>query len=467
MPQGYMDVPLTPRQRASAPTFQDVPLTPAKRRAPTTGEAIGGKTGAVVDAAIGVAKGLGNTAFGLGKIVRDYTPVGYISDAISPGAFDQPIEDLQPQNTAQRVGFTAEQVGEFFVPGGGVSKLAQVPKAAAITMAQTGRPVDAAVSGAITAVIPGAGTVARLSRGFRQSAEKSAAQALGATKEWAKADAARLAPQMIDRGVKGSRETMLEAAKAQAKQIGASIDTVIADAAAAGTVVDGAIARQAINDAARALTVPSRSGAPIAIEGAQKAIDKLNRLDKFVEKLGPDIPIEHAQRVKQAWDKIVSKAGLYGPKATASATDNADAWAIREAAGSFRKLLADASPDLARLNQEFAFWGGLRNVLKATKERTQAQGGGLISGVTGGTGVITGLATGDGITDSLEKALFYGVAGRQVVKLVQSPWFRTSVSAPLKDALADALASGSTGKVLTAMSKITASVPAQVRAGSQ
>src|SRR6187402_712582 len=36
----------------------------------------------------GAAKGAGNTLFGLGKLVRDYTPIGRVSDLISPGAFD-------------------------------------------------------------------------------------------------------------------------------------------------------------------------------------------------------------------------------------------------------------------------------------------------------------------------------------------------------------------------------------------
>jgi hypothetical protein len=417
----------------------------------------------VKDVAIGAVKGLGNTAFGLGKMVRDYTPIGRISDAILPGAFDQRPVELEPTNTAQRVGFTAEQVGEFFVPGGGATKIAQVPKAAAITMAQTGSPAQAGVSGAITAAVPGAGTIARLAKGAKAGAEKSAAQALGATKEWAKVQSAKLAPEMIARGVKGSRDAMLETAKAQAKTIGTAMEEVIADAAARGTIVPGQVARQSIRAAQQALMVPSASGKLIPIEGAQAALGKLKKLDKFVERMGDAIPIEDAQRVKVAWDKIVSKAGLYGPKATASATDNADAWAIREAASSFRKLIAEASPDLATLNKEFAFWGGLRDVLKETAKRTQAQGGGLTSAVMGSSGAAAGFASGEGMGDSIEKALVGGVAGRQAIKLIQSPWFRTSVSAPLKNTLADALASGKTSEVLQAIGKITAAVPAQVR----
>lgn len=459
--------------KASAAPTQTPPASvepSAPAREATTGEAVGGKTGAIIDAGIGAIKGVGNTVFGLGKFVRDYTPIGRISDAILPGAFDQRPEEITPQNTAQRVGFTGEQVGEFLLPISKVSKLGRVgdvARSVVQTMVQSGSPLDAGVSGVVTAATPVIGKmVGKAASALKSSAEKSAAQALGATKEWAKAEAADVAPEMIRRGVKGSREAMLERAKAEAKTIGLAIDDVIQDAAERGTIVDGKVARQSIQAAQKALMTPTSNGKMIPIEGTQAALKKLQRLDRFVEQLGPAIPIEQAHRVRMAWDKIVSKAGLYGPKATASATDNADAWAIREAATSFRKLLADASPDLAMLNKEYAFWGGLRNVLKETQKRTQSQGGGLVSGVTGATGAAAGFASGDSMSDSLEKALVGGVVGRQVVRLIQSPWFRTSVSAPLKDRLAEALASQNAGRIMAALSKITAAVPAQVRTAS-
>lgn len=451
--------------------------------AKTTGEKIGGMTGTAVDLSIGALKGVGNTVFGLGKIVHDYTPVGRISDAIYPNAFEHPernltdvvldrqrtnpiIDALQPSNTTQRVGYTGEQIGEFFVPMSKVAKLGtagQMARSGLQTLAQSGSPTDAAVSAGLTAVLPGASAAAKGVKALRGSAEKSAAQALGATKEWAKSEASKLAPEMIERGVKGTREAMLEAAKAQTQTINTAIGEVIKDAAARGTIVEGKVARESIKAAQQALMIPSANGKAIPIEGAQAALGKLQRLDKFVERLGDAIPIEDAQRVKVAWDKIVSKAGLYGPKATASATDNAEAWAIREAAGSFRKLLAEASPDLAALNKEFAFWGGLKNVLKETQKRTQSQGSGLVSGITGATGAAAGFASGDGLGDSLEKAVVGGAVGSQVVKLIQSPWFRTNVSAQAKNFLADALASGHTGKILDAVKKITVAMPAQVR----
>jgi len=45
--------------------------------------------------------------------------------------------------------------------------------------------------------------------------------------------------------------------------------------------------------------------------------------------------------------------------------------------------------------------------------------------------------------------------GKRVVQALQSPYFRTVVSAPLKNKLAEALASGSAGRIESALHPIT------------
>jgi hypothetical protein len=109
----------------------------------------------------GVAKGVGNTVFGLGKAVHDYTPIGRISDAILPGAFEQRPEELIPQNTAQRVGYTGEQMAEFLLPTGAAGKVgmaAEVAKATGLTGAQGGSKGEMGASAVLSAVPAGAMT---------------------------------------------------------------------------------------------------------------------------------------------------------------------------------------------------------------------------------------------------------------------------------------------------------------------
>jgi hypothetical protein len=415
--------------------------------------------------AVGALKGVGNTIFGVAKAVRDYTPVGRISDAILPGAFEQKPPDLETTNTPQRVGHLAEQVGEFFIPAsapGRLGKLGLAAKDAFLTYAQTGSPVQAGVSGTLSAVLPGASAVSRASAGLESSARKTMVQALGATKEWAKDEAARLAPEMLRRGVGGSRAALLETAKATAARVGAELSAAYQAAAAAGETVPAHVIQGHLQVTADALKVPDAAGVLQVIPGTEGVIAKLDELGAFVASLGGDIPVDKAAKIKGVWDGLVAKAGLYGPKATASATDHAAAYGIREAANSFRELL-NTNPTIEALNKEASFWIGLRKVLKETQKRTEAQGGGLIAAGMGGSGAIVGALSGDSASDRATKAILGGIAGRQFVKLVQSPAWRTQVTGPMKQYLADALASGSAGRVTGAMQRLLASLPAQVR----
>lgn len=455
--------------------FQTAGVSSAQKSAPsrapglaTVGEQIGGKLGVGADVVTGALKGVGNTVFGLGKMVRDYTPVGRISDAILPGAFDQVPVEIQPSNTAQRVGFASEQVGEFLIPSTAITKLGKVgavARSAAQTLTQGGGTGAAVLSGGLTAVLPGASAAASGASAFRESAEKTMAQALGATKEKFKAEAAKLAPQMLERGIGGSRKAMLTLAKDTAKSVGQVLDDAYEGAAAAGETINGQYIRGALQLTRDALQVKNAKGALTAIPGSERVIQRLGQLDEFVQSLGDDIPVDRAAKIKRTMDKIIDKAGLFGAKATSSATDNADAWALREASGSFRELL-NRNPTIAELNKELSFWVGLKGVLKETQKRTQSQRGGLIDAVRGTAGATAGATVGaavGGPAGAAVGAMAGPLATQALSKAWNSPTFKTRLSGPAKNLLADALASGSTSRILGAVNKIAASAPAQAQ----
>lgn len=460
--KGYVDVPLTPAQRKAAQAqkpYEDVPLP-----APASPY---GVLDAAKDVGVGAVKGVGNTVFGLGKMVRDYTPVGYISDAILPGAFNERPAEITPSNKMQQLGFTAEQMGEFFLPTGATSTVGkavtELARTGVQTLAQTGDPTAAGVGMALTAVVPGAGVFRRQGVKLAENAEKTMAQALGATKEAHKVTAAKIAPEMLERGVGGSREAMLDRARSEVAGLKAPMRAAENAAVAAGQTIPSAIVRGELQLAKDALMVRTANGQLAVVPGSEAVVNRLERMDQFIESLGDDIPFDKALQVRRLWDKIVAKGGLYGPKAMATATDNAEAWATREGASSLRRLLDAASPDLAALNKEYAFWKGMKDVLKATSMRTQSQGGGLVSGIAGATGAASGFASGDSLGDSFEKALIGGVAGRQLIKLMQSPTWRTRVSAPLKFKLSQALTSGKVETIQQTARHIIESIPAQLR----
>lgn len=367
-----------------------------------------------------------------------------------------------PDSTLGRGAKMAGDVAQFFIPVGGVGKVKtglEMAKAGGLTLAQTGSPGQALASVALTGGIPAVSrAVANRAPALKRSAEKSMAQALGATKEWAKDTAAKVAPGMLARGVKGSREAMLAQARTMAKQVGSQLDDAYAAAASEGSAVPSAAIRDQLMNTAQALTVSDDAGRMRYIPGTERVIKRLSDLERFVGSMGDEIPVDKAAHIKRVWDQIVSKAGLFGPKAAASATDSADAWAIREGATAFRGLI-NANPTIEALNKEASFWVGLRKVLAETERRTQAQGGGLVSGITGAAGVASGFASGDSMSDRVQNAVIGGLLGRQLVKTVQSPAFRTTVSGPLKDRLARALASGRTSEIAGALTKISAAAP--------
>lgn len=416
-----------------------------------------------MDPAIGVAKGAANTLFGVAKVVNDVTPIGRATEALAPGTFDKRPEGLAPSNLAQRIGYTAEQIGEFFIPvgaAGKLGKLAEIAKGAGLTGLQGGSAADMGASAALSAVVPPAVAAAgRAAKGLRASALASETRALGPTKEWAKTEAAQLAPEMLTRGVRGTRPAMLERAETASREAGERLGAAYKAAEEAGQTISGQVIRGELQLAKEGLMVASAKGGQIPIAGAEGVLKKLDKLETFVAQLGDDIPVDKAHKVKTLWDRIVAKAGLYGPKATANATDSEAAWAIREGAGSFRQLLAEV-PDVAALNSEYKFWNGLRDVLTETEKRTQGQmgGGGLPGVMASVAGAATGFASG-----GLAEAFVGQQAAQRFVQLVRSPWWQSSVSAPMKDQMARALASGSPGQATGTLSRIVASLPSQAR----
>lgn len=466
-PGTYDDIPdaeLEQRITAKYPgVYDDIPRTDVKAAATAPApERTWADT--AKDALGGVRAGIANTVYGGGDIIRRATGMERIIDTPEVKAAMTP-----PASTAGKVGMAAEQIGEFFLPtglAGTAGKVAEVAKAGALTAAQTGgNPTATAASAGLTAAVPVAGALASKASGaLKESAANTMANALRATKEWAKDESAKLAPEMLKRGIGGTFRSMRTLARETAAKVGANLEDAYKAATAAGETVPGDVVRGNIQLASDALHVVGQNGKRIPLPGHEAAIGKLAELDDFISKLGPDIPVDKAAYVKRAWDQIVSSAGLYGNKATAPASEKAQAWAYREAANSFREML-NTNPTIEALNKEAAFWIGLRNVLDATKLRKVGQTGGLIRAGGAAVGAGVGGMTGDSASERGVNAVLGGLAGQKFIELMQSPLFMSKVSAPLKNALADALASGDTGRIRGAVARITASAPAQLATG--
>jgi hypothetical protein len=469
-PITYVDKPMTPAQIAQIEqipvTWTDTDTNADPYATPSKGpEGLVGRFATQfsenMQPLVGVAKGAAGSVYGAAKLVHDYMP----------GAFDESDpEALKATNTAQAIGKGAEQMAEFALPTPGAKgRLAKLGlgmlRDAGVTMMQTGSPTTGAVAAGLTGVVGGVtGAVGKFASTLERSAMKSEGRALGVTQKWAKDKVEReLAPGMLDRGVSGTRPQMLAEAKAASKAVEGQLDTAYAQAAKEGVTIPSKSVIGDIQIAKVGLMTRDRTGQLIPIEGSQKVINRLDRLENFVRQLPDDIPADQARKVKGMWDRIVNKGGLYGANAGASATDKAAEWAFREGTGSFRELMAAKMPDVAALNKEYTFWRGMKDVLKETQTNTIGQTGGLGAMIGGSAGAAAGYGSSDSAYGGLTGAFVGATGARNLVRLMQSPYWHSSVSAPLKAQMARALASGSRGEATGVISRMLASLPAQAR----
>lgn len=426
----------------------------------------------LVDVNVGALKGVSNTIFGLGKAVHDYTPIGRVSDAIQPGAFDQRPPDIVPTNAAQKVGYLGEQAGEFFLPTGAAGKLgkaAEAVKSGALTLAQTGSPVTAGISAGLSAVVPGLGAARQAIAGnLETSAEKNVSQALGASKERFKAIAERLTPEILKRGLYGSREALQAKAAATLETVGDQLDTALQQFGQ--QQVGTAPIMTALETAKDAFRTTNAAGTIVEFE--PRAIRQLGGLQKVIADLGPDATVEQLVAVRRAWDKVVSQAGGFAQRAGGAIgvplKDQSEAWAKREATGAIRKVLDTEVPDLAAINKEWSFWKNLDDVLTQTLQRTQPQGPGLLRQGAEFAGQVVGGAAGGttgGPAGAIGGAFAVGKLAKMAQSVFTSPRWRLA-SAQMKNTLAEALVNGKPSAVADALARISTATPSAVYAAT-
>lgn len=513
------DAELEQRVIAKYPgTYDDIPRT--KQATTTTTETPRHPLAQFGDLATSVGSGLlkqvGERAVDVSQLAEKIPGVSALSEAMGTEKpdYERARELLKPTSTAESIGKGAGQVAEVLIPGRAITAtgqklasalaprlapvvgktMAQVaPRAAVeaagsagIATAQGGDPSTAAAIGAATP-IPGA-ALAKLAPRFRQAAHKQTVQALGPTKERFKAMAEKRAPDVLKRGIRGSREGVQQQARLKVQALGNDIDNILSVRGAQRTDPAAIIDKLEESKAAFRTTreVPLgeavRSGMDLAQPGTQitgqtvkipinfepRAIEQIDDLQQTLRSLGPDARIDQLVAIRRAWDKVVSQAGGFQQRAKGALgiplKEQSEAFAKREATKAIRKHLEAEVPDLAAVNKEFAFWKDLDDIVTQTIKRTQPQGKGLgrITRATGG-GIVGGLA-GAGVGGPVGGgigAVAGGAIADQLQAIVTSPRWRL-VSAGMKDSLASALASGNAQAITRAVSRLAATQGARV-----
>lgn len=341
----------------------------------------------VGNAYVGAAKGVGSTVYNLGKMASQVpipalagkTPADvaqFLGADPELAAFEGPKpEGLTPQGTAQEVGFGAEQIGEFFIPGaaqagklGAVANLAQkagtVGKmategatAAGVAAAQGGDPLAA---GAVGAVVPGASAVA-----------SKVGPAIMNTKIGARAKQFRRGADpgegIVDEGlVAGTTGGMWERVQTARKEVGAQIGSVLSTTQKATQhpiniqpFVDGLI-----DDAVRSLQTAGKPEAAAAVEKIRTGM-----YEEFAKRGSSP----SATNAKELWEvsQQIKDAISYGGDSAIEAGAEVIRKKIRSSIGD---VISSTIPAIKPLNKRFANLAEAQSALKAKMDASHGIG---------------------------------------------------------------------------------------------
>lgn len=311
-----------------------------------------------------------------------------------------------------------------------------------------GTPGAAAKNIGLTALelFPGGGALkgaarsvgSKLARPIAESAAGQYLRALAPTTKEMKAKAAKVVPELLQRGIGAfSRRGLAETAQSGLARAGAGLEEVIEQIPGKTKIAVGPVLK-ALSDSKKAFLVP---GTRVVAE--PKALRAISDVENVVKKLGNRVSFESLRGLRQIWDKTVAKSKGF----LMDEVSNFSIMAKREGANAIRKELVKKFPSLEKVNAEYTFWKNLDDVVNATIQRTAGQATPLGARMAETAGAAAGFVKG-GVTDAATTALVF----RQLSRVLNSTAWNT-FSALQKQKLANNLMEGKVADVLTVLSK--------------
>lgn len=429
---------------------------------------------AVKDLLAGVGSGVLSTIFHGGDLVRRMTGQERIIDTPEVQA-----AITAPQTPMGQAGKFIEQSAEYLIPGAGAARgaalLRNAPRAAQIlgragleaagaagtAALQSGGDPETIRNAAISGGVVGGATAAAPMAVplLREAAVRQYSRVLNPTKEKTKAITQRIVPELIERREwAATLPRLLNRAQDRMRYFGQQIDDVWSQMEQQGTTAQVAPILQRLDDVAREhFYVQNAQGQLTQLRGpAERGLRELEGIGQTIldaSTINPingqaEVPVATLRALRQYWDEVADKSGAF-TKNTRDLADWAAGRAHRYAGDAVRAELAQARPDLSRLNQEFSFWNRVSDVVEQTVGRRTGQQKPLTrqlmraAGIGAGTtaGASFGGAMGGGIGAVL------GGAGMEALQtLISSPGWGT-VTAVTKDRLANAIVQGHRGQI--------------------
>lgn len=462
---------------------QEQSIMPGRESASASEAGLRAGLGTLKNEAIGALKGLGQLAVGAGEAVREGgRRIGVLEDDEAPNLSDlvsgarrkrtlgerirgtREALGLEAQGPIQELGAMAGKTIPAFVTGGS-SLAADLATNAALAGGQTalegGTPGQVAGSAALGVAGPAVGRLGRaVAPKLARAAVEQYTKALHPTGRAAKAEAARIVPELLRRRVSGN----LEGLAARGEQLSGEAGEAIEQAYAGASKAVKKINAKALADELEGLKAPfvadaaspmaafeAAKGNPALADLAQRgkivlnepAVAAISDIQDQLRRIKPDP--ESLWRLRRNLDNIVRATnGFERPL-----PPQAQAAIARDARAVIQKELTKSSPDLSKLNEEYRLWESLQHVASETALRKTGQQGasGMLARAAGGAaggaiGGIPGAFVGQGVT-------------KQLTDIVSSPRWRT-VSAVQKAKIADLLAKGANEELARYLSRIVA-----------
>lgn len=447
---------------------------------------------------MGAAKGALSTLYGADKALRSVPYLGKAYSAVAPPRPPELEPMIQqatqakggwgdsPQSLLENAGKATEQAAEFAAPGGvigkagkamelaaGASKLGRVAagvgkagleaaSAAGITGAQTGGNTNAMLgAGLTTGALSGAGqAVSSAAPALKELAQKQYYRAINPTTIANKAVTRKVVPELLNRRVLGSLDSLSSRAGSEAQaagqQVGAVEDRIAQDPNA--PLISLQPAYRNLSDLKNELTVPTNGGMQVTTPSFNKApLKNLGRLREDLDAISvpqnaplsgvpplpPQTEFPSAMAMRRTADTTVanSRGFAVAPK------DKSKAEQARALADGLRESLNTAHPDLAAANKEFSFWRNVGDVTDASVLRKSGQAEPLY----GKMAQLAGLTLGNTVTGKIGGAL----ALKLYQNVTRSPLWSTA-SAVTKNEIANMMQSGQYDAAVKAISRLSA-----------
>lgn len=285
----------------------------------------------------------------------------------------------------------------------------------------------------------------------REATKQVSEQVLAPGNPRYKPDAARIAPQVLARGLKGGRIDLQQIAEDGMEKAGSEIDAAVQSNNAP---VPTQPILDTLNDRIDAFKVKGQ-----VIPTAAGRVKALEGLRDYIAKLGANASFDEIKRVRDDFYDTAAKAKGYAQAGGNEAIVDTG-WAAREAGSAIRQALAADRPELSAPNADYTFFKRLNDVLDPNLGRPKATNF-VPSGVTGGMST-AGAIIGQTLSDVPGLKTAGAIIGSQLLPKIKaitaSPAWQLA-AASKKMALADALEAGQFGKAQNIMSQIANLAP--------